>query len=147
MKFGLFGFLTCIALVTMLSCNNKGSGGTKPAQIIDRETMIMLMADMDITDAALKVRQKGLSHDSINKIADQVYDSLYLYYKTTPEIFKQNIRYYQSDMADFEKMVDDKITLLSKKKDSIMLAPEKLDTTKYKVKKVILRTDSVVSKK
>ncbi|HLO89981.1 MAG TPA: DUF4296 domain-containing protein [Lentimicrobium sp.] len=136
MRFISLQLLTGIMLVVMFSCDDNGKSEVKPKQLIDRETMILLMADMDVTDAALKVKQVGISHDSLKKLADQAYDSLYLYYKITPEVFRQNMQYYQRDMEDFEKMVDDKISLLSRKKDSIMLESQKTDTSKIKVKAI-----------
>lgn len=60
------------------------------------------------------------------------FDSLYLYYRTTPELFKENLKYYQYDMQDFQKMLEEKINLITRKNDSITLEPVKLDTSKVK---------------
>lgn len=97
------------------------------------------MADMDITDAALKLRQLGLSHDSIRKLSEKAFDSLYIYYGTTPEVFKENIKFYQRDMEEYQKMMDEKLELLSRKKDSINVAiePVKIDTTKNRKSPVV----------
>lgn len=136
MRYTFFLFVQALFLFGLLSCNQSGKDDQKPARIIDRQTMIHLMADMDITDAALKIKQVGLKHDSIKQLSDKSYDSLYLYYKTTPEEFKRNVSYYQKNLENYQQMMDEKITLLSKKKDSINVSinPVKLDTSKIKVK-------------
>lgn len=136
MKFSGILIVPAFLLVMCVSCDDNGKKQIKPKTVIDRETMIMLLADMDITDAALKSRQIGISHDSIRKISAMAYDSLYLYYKITPEIFRENMRYYQRDMEDYQKMIDEKITLLTRRKDSLTIEPEKLDTSEYRTKQV-----------
>jgi hypothetical protein len=137
MQHKLFLLFQGVFLLAFLSCNQSGKDNRKPEKIIDRETMIHLMADMDITDAALKIKQVGLKHDGIRQLSNKAYDSLYLYYKTTPEEFKRNVTYYQKDLDNYQMMMDEKITLLSKKKDSISvsISPVKIDTSKIKVKK------------
>lgn len=133
----IFSFLAqAVFLLVFLSCNRSDNKSQTPEQIIDRETMIRLMADMDITDAALKTKQMSLKHDSIRQLSNRAYDSLYLYYKTTPDNFKLNVSYYQRNLEEYQKMMDEKIILLSRKKDSINMAvnPIKLDTSKIKIK-------------
>lgn len=136
MKYTLSSLFYIFFVLVVLSCNQSDRNNGTPEQIIDRETMIRLMADMDITDAALKTKQMSLKHDSIRRLSNRAYDSLYLYYKTTPENFRLNVGYYQRDLEDYQKMMDEKIILLSKKKDSINMAvvPVKLDTTKIKIR-------------
>ncbi len=95
--------------------------------------MIMLMADLDITEAALRVKQTYIPRDSLSKLTKIAYDSLYIYYNTTPAIFVENLKFYQEDMEDYLEMVNEKIELLIRKKDSVALAPEKLDTTRMKI--------------
>jgi len=129
---------TCFILLSN-GCRQSKTAGPEPKQILDRQTMVMLMADMDITDAALKVRQIGLSHDSIRKLSGKAFDSLYIYYGTTPDVFKENIKYYQRNMEDYQKMMDEKLELLSRKKDSIDVAiePVKIDTSRNRKSPVV----------
>lgn len=91
-------------------------GGQKK---IPREQMVRLMADMELTESALKFKQMKLSGDSIKKVADQSYDSLYSFYGVTPEQFKENLKYYQQDLEDFQTMTDEVIVALTKHKDSV----------------------------
>lgn len=129
--------ITCLFLVSVSACRQDNPQALSKDQIIDREVMIRLMADMEITEAGLKAKQASMPYDSVKMIADSVYDSLCLYYKTTPELFKENLRYYQQDMEEYLKMIDDKITLLTMKKDSLNLIPEKITPRKITPGKIV----------
>lgn len=118
--------LACLLIVSVCACKQNIQPSISNDQIIDREAMIRLMADMEITEAGLKTKQSTMPYDSVKMLANKAYDSLCLYYKTTPELFKENLRYYQQDMEDYQKMIDDKITLLTMKNDSLNLIPEKI---------------------
>lgn len=120
-------------LIFLTGCGKRADSDIQRRDIIDREKMIMLMADLDITEAALRVKQTYIPRDSLSKLTKLAYDSLYIYYNTTPVVFKENLKYYQLDMEDYYKMVEEKIELLVRKKDSVALAPEKLDTTKRNI--------------
>lgn len=128
--------IACLLLVSVCACRQDNSQSLSNDQIIDREVMIHMMADMEITEAGLKTMQASMPYDSVKMIADSVYDSLCLYYKTTPELFKENLRYYQQDMEEYQKMLDDKITLLTMKKDSLNLIPEKITPRKITPPKI-----------
>ncbi len=121
---------TTIIFGILFGCDSNGGTDLKDEQIIERSSMIQLLADIEITEAALKVRQLKLKRDSFNLIKKMSLDSLYIYYNTTPQLFKENLKYYQRDMEDYQKMIDEKIELLSRKKDSISIEPSLLDTTK-----------------
>jgi len=105
-------------------CNSGKKGSTMESEVIPREQMIRLMADMEITEAALKMKQVRNSRDSIKKIATISYDSLYISYRITPEQFKENLKLYQQDLEDYEAMVDEVIILLTQRKDSIANLPK-----------------------
>ncbi len=119
----MFGFLVS-------GCDSDKSSELKDEQVIERSAMVQLLADIEITEAALKAKQLKLKRDSFRLISKMALDSLYIYYNTTPQLFKENLKYYQSDMEDYQKMIDEKIELLSRKKDSISLQPALIDTTK-----------------
>lgn len=117
----------------MINCTRIDQVKIAKDEIIDKKTMVHLMADMDLTEAALKIRQDRISRDSLKLLSARAYDSLYLFYKTTPRLFKVNLRYYQEDIELYKQMTDEKVTILSQKRDSIAIKPEVLDTTKIKV--------------
>ncbi len=119
-------------IVSLNSCKNDKKEFASGQQQIPREQMIRLMADIELTEAALKTKQVKLSRDSIKKIAAQSYDSLYSFYGVTPEQFKENLKYYQLDLEDFQAMSDSVIVTLTRHKDSVSNLKESLpasDTT------------------
>jgi hypothetical protein len=81
--------------------------------------MISLMATMELNEAALRIQQKNTNRDSINRLALRSYDSLYSYFRYTPEQFKTSLDYYQNNLDDFQKMLDEVILMLTKQRDSI----------------------------
>lgn len=134
MKPLIFSLITIFTLLVCTQCKQDEFRKLKKEQIIDRETMIHLMADMEITEAALKLKQTKIKYDSIRILSNRAFDSLYLYYRTTPELFKENLKYYQYDMEDFQQMLEEKINLITRKNDSISLEPVKIDTNNVKDK-------------
>jgi hypothetical protein len=100
---------------------------------IPREQMIRMMADIELTEAALKLKQVKISRDSVKLLAAKCYDSLYSFYGTTPEEFKENLSYYLLDMEGFQALSDSVIINLTRRKDSISnlsIAPDTLKTKK-----------------
>ncbi len=106
-------------LVALLGCKPSGNK-TDSGDIIPRETMIQVMADVELTEAAMRYQQTRISRDSLEKIKTRSFDSLYLFYKLTPTKFNQNLVYYQNDLADFEQMLDEVMLSLTKDKDSLI---------------------------
>lgn len=129
-KPGIPAFLFLLLLGALSGCKQTDSSELSKVETIERQKMIQLMADMEITESALRMKQSKISRDSLDKLSNKAYDSLYLYYRVTPEIFSKNLKYYQLNMEEYEAMMEEKITLLSKKKDSISLEKNRADTTK-----------------
>lgn len=121
-----------VLLVPLSGCHNRQKGIAADQELIPREQMIKLLADVELTEAALKKQQVKLSHDSTKIIAQQSYDSLYAWYGVSHEQFQENLRYYQQDMEDFQVMMDSVIITLSRHKDSIPIFIKLQDTTKVK---------------
>lgn len=125
------GYISVVFLslaVSLNSCQSDKKEFSSGQQQIPREQMIRLMADMELTEAALKTKQVKLSRDSIKKIAAQSYDSLYSFYGVTPEQFKENLKYYQLDLEDFQAMSDSVIITLTRHKDSVSNLKDSLPT-------------------
>ncbi len=110
-----------LSLLLLAGCGKKKV--EQPQVVVPREEMISLMADMELTEAALRYRQGRLSHDSLKKITDRAFDSLYTWYRINPEVFKENLAYYQHNLDDFQKMLDEVILRLTREKDSIANLP------------------------
>lgn len=143
MKSRFWCFLILLSLLVSIQCKRDEFQKLSKEQIIDRETMIHLMADLEITEAALKLKQTKIKYDSLKKLSNMAFDSLYLYYKTTPEAFRLNLKNYQHDMEDYQEMLEEKINLLTRKNDSITLEPVKIDTTG--VDSIVTKERKVVS--
>lgn len=121
-----------VLLVSLSGCNNRQKGIADGQKQIPREQMIKLLADVEVTEAALKKQQVKLSRDSIKVVAQHSYDSLYAWYGISHEQFQENLRYYQQDMEDFQVMLDSVIISLSRRKDSIPIFIKLQDTAKVK---------------
>lgn len=116
-------YLFLIAAVCFTGCGNNQKIMPSGQSQIPRDQMIRLMADLELTESALKIKQAKMSRDSVKQFATFCYDSLYTFYKVTPEQFRENLRYYQSDMEDFQAMMDSVIVTLSRHRDSVSNPP------------------------
>lgn len=88
------------------------------------------MADVEVVEAQLRFQQTRITHDSLQKVKSENYDSLYMFYKITPEQFNQNLKYYQGDLVNFEGMIDEVILLITRSRDSVLNIKEiSIDST------------------
>jgi len=106
----------------------------QPQQLIPKEKMIVILADMQITEAYLK---------QLRKAGYKVKDTSLIYYtkvfkknKITKSIFEQSLLYYKRDLQDLEKMYTDVIIRLNelKAKNEELIIEMKADS---------LRQDSI----
>lgn len=125
----LFILLITVALP---GCRSKQKEFTTREIEMSREKLIHLMADIELTEAALKLKQVKMPRDSVKMFAEKCYDSLYQAYGVTPEQFRENLRYYQLDMEDFQAITDSVIINLTRRKDSVSNLPKPMDTVKAK---------------
>lgn len=123
-----------ILLTTGIGCNRSAqhADGT---EVIPRDQMVKIMTDVEMTEASLRFLQSKVNKDSLDKIAHQSFDSLYVFYNITPVQFKRNLEIYQKDLADFEKMMDEVMLAITKAKDSLSNTPEIPTDTLAVVKK------------
>ncbi len=78
------------------------------------------MADVEVIEARLRFQQTRITHDSLSKVKTKSYDSLYMFYKLTPDQFSQNLIYYQGDLENFERMMDEVILSITQARDSVI---------------------------
>jgi hypothetical protein len=118
----LTGFIIFI-LIAGAGCNRsaKQVDGT---EVIPRDQMVRIMTDLEITEASLRFLQSKVNKDSLDKISDQAFDSLYSFYNITPDQFNRNLDLYQENIDDFEKMMDEVMLAITKAKDSLTNTPE-----------------------
>lgn len=128
----IFLLISLLLVLTLPGCRNGQKEIAAGLDMIPREQMIRMMADIELTEAALKIKQVKLSRDSVKLFAAKCYDSLYQYYGVTPEQFTENLKYYQLDMEDFQAMTDSVIINLTRRKDSLSNLSKTADTAKVK---------------
>jgi len=123
--------IVLFALLFVLSANTGcRNRNTDAPDVIPRAEMIRLMTEMEVTEAALRYRQSRVSADSIRKLSQRSYDSVYARYGYSPERFRHSLEYYQKNLEDYQQMLDEVIQRLTREKDSVNLTPEgRLDTT------------------
>lgn len=116
-------------LLSLMGC--KPSDRTpEPDKLIPRDEMVDIMADVEVVEAQLRFQQTRITHDSLQKVKSENYDSLYMFYKITPEQFNQNLKYYQGDLVNFEGMIDEVILLITRSRDSVLNIKEiSIDST------------------
>jgi hypothetical protein len=122
--------LAYAGIISLSGCGNKSSQRPVDEDLIKEETMVRLLADIEITEAALKVLQGKISTDSVQMIARKSYDSIFLHYNVTADQFRQNLRYYQENHDGYKEMLEEKTTIITLKKDSITNTPEKFEIKK-----------------
>lgn len=122
-----------IVVLGISACSQKTAyKGSLP--LIPRDSMICLMADMEFTEAALKFQQRSSNNDSIKRLVNRSYDSLYSWYNYSPEQFELSLGYYQNNLVDFQKMLDEVILQLTRERDSVQYLSKKVaDTLSSKV--------------
>lgn len=117
-------FVLLIVALCFTGCSSKRETLPSGQKQIPREQMIRLLADLQLTESALKIKQVKMSRDSVKQFANFCYDSLYAFYRVTPEQFRDNLRYYQGDMEDFQAMMDSVVVTLSRQRDSATNPPK-----------------------
>lgn len=110
--------LLIFMLISLLGCKSDGIVGSD--NLIPRSKMIEIMADAEVVEAQLRFQQTRITNDSLQKVKIQSYDSLYMFYKLTPDQFNQSLKYYQEDLVNFEGMIDEVILLITKDRDSVL---------------------------
>lgn len=107
-------------LVLLLSCSEKTEGVSIPKDIIQKEAMAELLADVQYIEAA----------DAKKIIGIKSREEVYLYYKetfdqheTTQEQFEKSLSFYESHPLILQEIYEDVITILSERKAQIQLRP------------------------
>ncbi|MBM3404957.1 MAG: DUF4296 domain-containing protein [Bacteroidetes bacterium] len=118
MKLPPFLFLKLIALsgISLFSrCTPSAPpdlGKTGNDTIIQRDTMVRVLAGMHLAEAALiHMRNQGVRPEDS---AFTYYQRIYAKFDVTPEKVEKSLKYYQSDQTAFIKMYDEALTELSK---------------------------------
>ncbi len=118
-------FLAALTLLT--SCKSKQQVMEKPDNLINRITLVNILADSYLIESTLQMT----TPDSINKdeLARRYYKDLFDRYHITNEQFESSIAYYVSEEKSATRLLNDASALLvSKRSDYDMAMQEKLAT-------------------
>ncbi len=127
--------LGIFVLFLLVSCSNRNKLPDADVEVIPRDQMVRLMAEMELTEALLKNHQVKMSRDSVNLLSRKYYDSLYNKYGVTQAQFDGNLKYYQADIEEFLAITDSVIIYLTRRKDSVSnqkAAPQPVKETTVK---------------
>ena len=123
----LLYILTAIALVCCTSCKSKKQVLDKPEGLINRSTMVKIIADSYIIESTVHLN----SDPTINKgeLAKIYYKELFQRYNITREQFVSSINYYVSEESSAEKLLSDASKLIEKKRESYHIPAVSEDKT------------------
>jgi len=103
---GIVGFLGLISV----SCTHNQSL-PKPALLLSEKQMIDLLTDVHVIEASMNFRRNlGQSMDDRKTV---FFDSLFKIYGITPELLEQNLRYYNENPDQMDRIYESVIEKLS----------------------------------
>lgn len=107
-------------LVFFAGCNSKEHVMEKPDNLINRITLVNILADSYLIESTLQMT----TTDSISKekMAQLYYKDLFDRYHITNEQFESSIAYYVSEEKSAEKLLNDASALIVSKKSEMTLS-------------------------
>ncbi len=82
-----------------------------PKEVIPKDTMTHILADLQITDAAIVIN--SINGDStINRNIKSFYETIFKKYKVNKQRFKQSMEFYIKNPEILEKIYEDATNLL-----------------------------------
>ena len=109
-----------IAFITlMVGCNDKKRVMEKPDHLINRITLVNILAESYLIESTLQMTPT----DTIPKeeLARQYYKDLFDRYHITNEQFESSIAYYISEEKSAEKLLNDASALIVSKKSEMLI--------------------------
>ena len=107
------------AFIVFAGCNNKQHVMEKPDNLINRITLVNILAESYLIESTLQVSPT----DTVLKdeLARRYYKDLFDRYHITNEQFESSIAYYVSEEKSAEKLLNDASALIVNKKREIMI--------------------------
>ena len=114
----LIAVMAAVVLV-LAGCNDKKKVMKKPAHLINRITLVNILAESYLIESTLQMT----APDSIGKdeLARRYYKDLFDRYHITREQFESSVAYYVSEEKSAEKLLNDASALIVNKKNEMML--------------------------
>lgn len=106
-------FVLLAGMLITSSCYEVHEGTTveAPASLIDQDKMVLILADVEVLESAL--RQKQNTGHEIADLKEQYYRSVFLSHEVTREQFDSSMAYYRQDMDLMNQIYEKVITRLS----------------------------------
>lgn len=134
-----------LVLSLFFSCSKKQV--EVPADVISRDTMIVVLAEIHLAEASIQVLNVEVK-DSLKAVSFGLYNYIFSKHKITQELFKKSFDFYRSEPAYLHAMYDEVITHLSEdqaKYSPLPLTPPRIERpVKDSVVKPMSVKDSVV---
>lgn len=83
----------------------------KPENLIVREKMILILADVEIVESTL--RQKQNTGQEIGSLREVYYHTVFKNHEVSKELFDSSLLYYKQDAVTMDEIYEDVITRLS----------------------------------
>ncbi len=92
-------FLLFTLVFLLLSCSEEGA---KPDNLLPKETMVRVMADMQLAEA--KVKNLHLSTDSTRKLYSLYELSIFEQYNVEPEQYRESFTWYLNNYKEMNEI-------------------------------------------
>jgi hypothetical protein len=102
-------YFIILTMLTFFSCSN--SDDLVPEGVLDKDDMIVVMAEIELTQALIKLKSSTI--DTINE--RQLYNEVYIEYNISEEEFNNSLNHYCKDPALLKEMYGKVIENLTKK--------------------------------
>ena len=109
-----------VLLACLSGCNSKKQVMEKPDNLINRITLVNILADSYLIESTLQLSPNDtLSRDELARL---YYKDLFDRYHITNEQFESSVAYYISEEKSAEKLLNDAATLIVSKKTEMSMA-------------------------
>ena len=105
--------LLSICLLLISSCYTIHDNTTvyKPDNLIEKDTIILILADVEVAESALRQKQ-NLGHE-IGEAREAYYHAIFTQYEISREQFDSSMAYYKQDLEAINDIYEDVLTRLS----------------------------------
>lgn len=114
----LIAFLTCFS-----SCNSKKQVMEKPEHLINRITLVNILAESYLIESTLQMTPADSIYGK-SDLARLYYKDLFDRYQITNEQFESSVAYYVSEEKSAEKLLNDAAALIVSKKSEMTMPGE-----------------------
>src|SRR5210317_883676 len=107
-------FMFIISAVILLSAcyaTHEDKRGDPPDDLIETDKLVLILADIEITESSLRQKQ-NYGHE-ISTLKEEYYHAIFNKYEVSREQFDRSLAWYKKDLKTIDKIYEDVITRLS----------------------------------